>query len=94
MTPLLRCLGNICSGADEYSLQACDNPRLLHTLGTFLDSAIRHIVKECLWVLSNMAGKQFHIFSRTFEYHSKKGGKDQETIQSSTTLDQGYHMEK
>ena len=59
MTPLLRCLGNICSGADEYSLQACDNPRLLHTLGTFLDSAIRHILKECLWVLSNMAGKWY-----------------------------------
>ena len=27
-------------------------------------------------------------------YKSKKGGKDQETIQSSTTPDQGYHMGK
>ena len=25
---------------------------------------------------------------------SKKGGKDQESIQSSTTPDPGYHMEK
>ena len=67
MTPLLRCLGNICSGEDEYTLQACENPRLLHTLLTFLNSTIRHIVKECLWVLSNMAGKSNYCTSR----HSK-----------------------
>ena len=28
------------------------------------------------------------------EYKSKKGGKDQETIQSSTTPDPGYNMGK
>ena len=27
-------------------------------------------------------------------HHNKKDGKDQETIQSSTTLDPGYHMGK
>ena len=27
-------------------------------------------------------------------FQSKKGGKDQESIQSSTTPDPGYHMEK
>ena len=58
VTPLLRCLGNIFSGEDEYTIQACENPRLLNTLLTFLSSTIRHIVKECLWVLSNMAGNQ------------------------------------
>ena len=29
-----------------------------------------------------------------FSYLSIKGGKDQESIQSSTTLNQGYHMGK
>lgn len=57
VTPLLRCLGNILSGDDEYTIQACENPRLLHTMLTFLNSTIRHIVKECLWVLSNMAAE-------------------------------------
>ena len=33
------------------------------------------------------------ISSRT-KLESKKGGKDQELIQSSTTLDPGYHMGK
>ena len=58
VTPLLRCLGNVCSGPDEYCLKACENPRLLHTLGQYLDSSIRHIVKETLWVFSNIAGNQ------------------------------------
>ena len=75
MTPLLRCLGNLCSGQDEYIVQACDNPRLLHTLGTFLDSTVRHIVKECLWVLSNMAGKIFpNEFYFFFFFFNQKDG--------------------
>lgn len=57
VTPLLRCLGNICSGPDEYSLMAVDNPRLLHTLGMYLDSSINFIVKETLWVFSNIVGE-------------------------------------
>ncbi|KAL4223293.1 hypothetical protein ACF0H5_016764 [Mactra antiquata] len=57
VTPLLRCLGNICSGPDEYSTSAAENPRLLHSLGLYLDSGISHIVKETLWVFSNIAGE-------------------------------------
>ncbi|XP_045171293.2 uncharacterized protein LOC123533630 [Mercenaria mercenaria] len=57
VTPLLRCLGNICSGPEEYSLKAVDNPRLLHTLGVYLDSSVNYVVKETLWVFSNMAGE-------------------------------------
>ncbi|KAL3858206.1 hypothetical protein ACJMK2_012808 [Sinanodonta woodiana] len=57
ITPLMRCLGNICSGPDEYSLAACDNSRILHALSQYLSSSIRHIIKETLWVLSNMAGE-------------------------------------
>ncbi|KAH3894055.1 uncharacterized protein LOC127861681 [Dreissena polymorpha] len=57
VTPLLRCLGNICSGPNDYTLLALENPRLLHTVGQYLDSSIRHIVKETLWVLSNIVGE-------------------------------------
>lgn len=57
VTPLLRCLGNICSGPEEHSLAAVDNPRLLHTLGVYLDSSINHIVKETLWVFANLSGE-------------------------------------
>lgn len=57
LTPLLRCLGNICSGPDEYSLMACDNPQLLHSLDVYLDSGVSHIIKETLWVFSNIAGE-------------------------------------
>ncbi|XP_041350317.1 importin subunit alpha-4-like [Gigantopelta aegis] len=57
MTPLLRTLGNISSGPDEYSMQACENPFLLHALENFLMSSHRHIIKETLWVLSNMTGE-------------------------------------
>ncbi|WAR03916.1 IMA1A-like protein, partial [Mya arenaria] len=55
VTPLLRCLGNVCSGPDEYTEQALENPRLLHTLGVYLDSTVKYVVKETLWVLSNIA---------------------------------------
>ena len=34
------------------------------------------------------------FFSIFFSYKSKKDGKDQETIQSSTTNEPGYHMGK
>ncbi|XP_033747908.1 importin subunit alpha-9-like [Pecten maximus] len=57
VTPLLRCLGNICSGLDEYTQMACTNPSLLQTLTAYLSSSHRHIRKETLWVLSNMAGE-------------------------------------
>ncbi|XP_052798638.1 importin subunit alpha-8-like [Mya arenaria] len=57
VTPLLRCLGNVCSGPDEYTEQALENPRLLHTLGVYLDSTVKYVVKETLWVLSNIVGE-------------------------------------
>lgn len=55
ITPLLRAVGNMCAGEDAYSLQAINNPNLLPTLNAFLHSKHRHIIKETLWVLSNMA---------------------------------------
>ncbi|XP_064650858.1 importin subunit alpha-7-like [Lineus longissimus] len=57
VTPLLRCLGNICSGPDRYSVQACANDELLAGLAQFLLSEHHHIKKECLWALSNMTGE-------------------------------------
>ncbi|XP_069135629.1 importin subunit alpha-8-like [Argopecten irradians] len=57
VTPLLRCLGNICSGPDECTQMACTNPSLLPTLAAYLSSSHRHIRKETLWVLSNIAGE-------------------------------------
>ncbi|CAG2204856.1 KPNA5_6 [Mytilus edulis] len=54
VTPLLRCLGNLCSGPDEYTVMACENQQLLPVLGTYLSSNHRHVKKETLWVLSNL----------------------------------------
>lgn len=56
-TPLLRCLGNLCSGPDEYTTMACQNPKLLPALGTYLSATHRHIKKETLWVLSNLTSE-------------------------------------
>lgn len=56
VTPLLRCLGNICSGPDKYTLEAKQNAELLPSLCKFLTSDLRHARKETLWVLSNMTG--------------------------------------
>jgi len=57
VTPLLRFLGNVCSGPEEFTQAALENPRLLICLGEFLDSPIKHIVKETLWALSNIVGR-------------------------------------
>ena len=40
-------------------------------------------------LIKHLACNLLHILCK-----SKKGGKDQESIQSSATLDQGYHMGK
>ncbi|XP_006818065.1 uncharacterized protein LOC100376217 [Saccoglossus kowalevskii] len=56
VTPLLRCLGNICSGPDEYSAMATENGTLMPALHLYLNSDHRHIKKETLWVLTNMTG--------------------------------------
>ncbi|KAK7487913.1 hypothetical protein BaRGS_00020814 [Batillaria attramentaria] len=56
VTPLLRALGNICSGPDDYSMTACENPRLMPALLRLLESSVVHVAKETLWVLSNMTG--------------------------------------
>ncbi|XP_050411215.1 uncharacterized protein LOC126825590 [Patella vulgata] len=58
LTPVLRCLGNICSGPDEYSIQAFENTKLIPALVTCLNSEHHHIPKETLWVLSNMTGEK------------------------------------
>ncbi|CAG2239124.1 KPNA5_6 [Mytilus edulis] len=57
VTPLLRCLGNLCSGPDEYTVMACENQQLLPVLGTYLSSNHRHVKKETLWVLSNLTSE-------------------------------------
>ena len=67
ITPLLRAVGNICAGEDDYSHQAINKTDLFSSLDAFLHSKHRHIIKETLWVLSNMAGKngQFVYFKKT-----------------------------
>ena len=49
-------------------------------------------------VSSVLDGKSYITPQRSFRfgciYESKKGGNDQESIQSSTTPDTGYHMGK
>ncbi|XP_074641679.1 uncharacterized protein LOC141899333 [Tubulanus polymorphus] len=57
ITPLLRALGNLCSGADRYSVDASQTDGLLPALSKFLQSNHRHIRKECLWTMSNMTGE-------------------------------------
>ena len=57
VTPMLRTLGNICSGPDDYSLMACENPRLMPALLKLLESPLSHVIKETVWVISNMTGK-------------------------------------
>ena len=44
----------------------------------------------CIYIMLVFRIKQ----KNQFDYLSKKDGKDQEKIQSSTTSDQGYHMGK
>ncbi|ESO97273.1 hypothetical protein LOTGIDRAFT_159291, partial [Lottia gigantea] len=57
LTPVLRCIGNICSGPDEFSIQAFENPTIVPALVECLNSEHHHIPKETLWVLSNMTGE-------------------------------------
>ncbi|KAL5021794.1 hypothetical protein ScPMuIL_000949 [Solemya velum] len=57
VTPLLRCLGNVCSGPDDACLLAWTNPGLLQAFESYLSSTHRHIRKETLWVLSNITGE-------------------------------------
>lgn len=61
ITPLLRCLGNVCSGPDDACLQAWTNPGLLQAFQSYLSSPHRHIRKETLWVLSNITGKLYSL---------------------------------
>ncbi|ELU07006.1 hypothetical protein CAPTEDRAFT_224969 [Capitella teleta] len=56
LTPVLRCLGNICSRPDDAPLKACENKQLMPTVAKLLDSTHRHIRKETLWALSNLTG--------------------------------------
>lgn len=62
VTPMLRSLGNIVSGPDEYGIQAMQSGKLVGAMKSFLQSVHRHIKKESLWVLSNLtAGPTEHI---------------------------------
>lgn len=62
VTPMLRSLGNIASGPDEYGTQAMQSGELVVAMTSFLESTHRHIKKESLWVLSNLtAGPTEHI---------------------------------
>ncbi|XP_038059720.1 importin subunit alpha-2-like [Patiria miniata] len=54
VTPLVRCLGNICSGPEELVTMATGDGSLLPSIGRLLHSDHRHIKKETLWALSNM----------------------------------------
>ena len=61
VTPMLRCLGNICSGPDKFTVEAKQNAELLPSLCKYLTSDLRHVRKETLWVLSNMTGSPHMI---------------------------------
>jgi len=57
VTPLLRCLGSIMScERTEYieTVISVENSILVHTLSNFLMSNKRYLIKECLWVISNI----------------------------------------
>lgn len=59
VTPILRTLGNICSGPDEHGTNAIRNGILIKVMPSLLSSTSHHIRKESLWVLSNLtAGSQ------------------------------------
>lgn len=65
---MLRALGNICSGPDDFSLTACENPRLMPALLELLKAPLPHIARETLWVLSNMTSKLLvnNMFMKVF----------------------------
>jgi len=58
VTPVLRFLGNVFSGPDELAEKACqDHPGMIGMIAKFLASNHRHVIKESLWLLSNLAGQ-------------------------------------
>ena len=63
---MLRFLGNVFSGPDELSEKTCEEfPSLISTIAKFLNSNHRHVVKETLWLLSNMSGLFIFVVRRT-----------------------------
>lgn len=49
-------MGNVFSGPDELSEKACDeHPSMVATITKFVSSNHRHVIKETLWLLSNLA---------------------------------------
>ena len=57
------------------------------------NSTLEHLIKRApfIWLVWEMCS--FTSKQQKFKFgHSKQGGKDQESIQSSTTPDPGYHM--
>lgn len=61
VTPLLRCLGNLCSGPEECSIQTCQCPGMVTAVEKYLHSDHRHIRKEILWVLSNLTSNHLSV---------------------------------
>eukprot|EP00039_Didymoeca_costata_P030006 m.27508 g.27508 ORF g.27508 m.27508 type:complete len:495 (-) comp7902_c0_seq2:155-1639(-) len=56
VSPLLRVLGNIASGPDEFVNAMLSQEGLMPALVVFLQSPQRHLKLECAWMLSNVAG--------------------------------------
>lgn len=54
VTPILRTIGNICSGTDEHGTSAIRSGILIKIMPALLSSSSHHIKKESLWVLSNL----------------------------------------
>jgi len=58
VVPIMRTLGNLTSGAVEWTSELLDRPGLLATLAKLLSSPLTHksVLKEILWVVGNIFG--------------------------------------
>eukprot|EP00041_Stephanoeca_diplocostata_P019947 m.437149 g.437149 ORF g.437149 m.437149 type:complete len:536 (+) comp21433_c0_seq4:238-1845(+) len=56
VSPLLRVLGNILGGPEEYIRLFTTNAPVLRALLVHLSSPLHHIRSECAWVVANIAG--------------------------------------
>ncbi|XP_028408027.1 importin subunit alpha-2-like [Dendronephthya gigantea] len=54
VTPLVRTLGNMCSGPDQRGEEALGGGVLLKSITSLLSSSCHHVRKESLWLLSNL----------------------------------------
>lgn len=56
VSPVLRVLGNILGGPEEYIQLFTTNAAVMGALLVHLSSAVHHIRSECAWVVANIAG--------------------------------------